>query len=136
MIGGRVPWETIEGMFTRAGFSAAILAFGLKTQTEAGVVLSGYARAERNGSPSFIFYHPIERYREILLRHSPDPSDSAEANDRDIDPSTRDVALLNAALESCRISAATALSRHEKGEAVCHSVYAVGGTPAAPGAPE
>jgi SAM-dependent methyltransferase len=118
MIGGRVPWPVIEDLFARAGFRATVLHFGLKTQTEPGVVLDGYARAERNGSPPFTYYHPVEACSGILARHLTELAD----------PSDLRVEELNARLEPYRVSAGDALQIHRRGERVCHSVYAVGGT--------
>ena len=66
MIGGRVAWEAIKAMFARAGYRACVLHFALKTQTEPEVVLEGYARAEHDGSRSFLYYHPPDACREIL----------------------------------------------------------------------
>jgi hypothetical protein len=121
MIGGRVPWNAIADVFARAGYTSTVLHFGIKTQTEPAVVLDGYARAERNGSDPFIYYHPAEACAGILDRHAASVSDGPDR-----------AGILNARLEPYRVSAREALRLHEAGEHVCHSVYAVEGAPAPP----
>ena len=120
MIGGRVPWPVIAGMFVRAGYQPVLYNFGLKTQTEPALVLPGYARAEQEGSPPFAFYHPVEACAGILAGGTTNGECDWEAR----------AGLINAGLESCRVSAGEALRLHQQGERVCHSVYVVGGTPA------
>jgi hypothetical protein len=119
-IGGRVPWEVIREVFARAGFATELLHFGLKTQTEPEVVLPGYARAERNGSPRFLYYYPAEACASILPRQTGNMSivDTPQAE------------ALNARLQRYGVSAVEALRLHREGKQVCHSVYVVGGTPA------
>lgn len=130
MIGGRVPWSVIDGVFARAGFSATVLHFGLKRQTEPRVVLGGYARAEQDGSPPFTFYYPMETCRAIAAEFArlsePASSPGAEDLPGPVDPR---VEFLQTRLERCRVSAVEALRLHLEGEEVCHSVYVVGGTP-------
>jgi hypothetical protein len=125
MIGGRVPWSVIADMFIRAGFTPVVLNFALKTQSEPGVVLEGYARAERNGSFEFTYYHPIDACAGILARYGTEAADPPE-------PTT---ATLNGELQRYRVSARDALRLHQRGERVCHSVYAVGATPTRPSGP-
>jgi SAM-dependent methyltransferase len=128
MLGGRVPWEAIRAMFARAGYAATVLHFGLKTQTEAELVIPGYAGAEENGSESFRYYHPIPTCREILHRRSRTDSGTASRSTGIPDLSPESIAAVNEELESYRVSANTAWSLHRRGERVCHTVYVVGGT--------
>jgi len=114
MIGGRVPWGIIADVFARAGFSASVLHFGLKTQSEADLVLGGYVAAERNGGPTFAYYHPLELCASTWAR------EAAEC------PRERLVERVNAALEPFRVSAREASRLHQSGERVLHSVYVVG----------
>jgi methylase of polypeptide subunit release factors len=121
-IGGRVPWGVIADLFARAGFRASVLHFGIKIQSEPDVVLEGYANAERNGSPPFIYYHSAEICASTLAREAAAQNDHSE----------RWVERVNAALDAYRISGRDALMRHQSGERVLHSVYIVGGTPMIP----
>jgi hypothetical protein len=122
MIGGRVPWGVIADLCARAGFEASVLHFGLKTQSEPDVVLEGYAAAERDGAPPFIYYHSADACAAALAREAEETEGDRE----------RRVERLNAALEPCRISARDALRLHRSGERVLHSVYVVGATPVVP----
>lgn len=118
-IGGRVPWSVIAAMFHRAGYEPGILHFGLKVQTEADIVLDGYARAERAGGPEFTFYHPLEECARIA-RECGVPGSTATAEafaDR-----------MNGMLAGCRVSASRAVTLAEAGKDVCHTIYVVGGT--------
>jgi hypothetical protein len=96
-----------------------LLNFGLKVQTEAGLVLDGYARAEQEGSPDFIYYHPIDACARIIgdgggpTGHLSMESWAAE---------------MNGELARYRVSAREALRLFEKGHDVCHSVYVIAGT--------
>ncbi len=121
MIGGRVSWRVINEMFAGAGYAAAILHFGVKTQSEPGVVLEGYALAERNGSPPFIYYHPVEGCAKVLAG-DPRAAQPGEALGARVERLGRE-------LEALRVSAADALRLHEQGRKVCHSVYVIEGTP-------
>jgi hypothetical protein len=118
-IGGRIPHAVIAEMFRRSGFRPVVLAFGLKVQTEAAIVLAGYARAERRGSPEFSFYHPVEACVRIA-RQCQDLNDDQ----------TCDVYVqrMNTMLARCRVSACQALALVERGDSVCHSIYLIGGT--------
>lgn len=123
VIGGRVPYSILAEMFTRTGYRPMLLNFGLKVQTEAGIVLDGYARAEREGSPEFIYYHPVGTCARILTESG------SLADGLPAEPYAEAV---NARLAPHGISAGEALRVFQKGDMVCHSVYVVGATPRTP----
>jgi methylase of polypeptide subunit release factors len=123
LFGGRIPYSVLVDMFARTGFRPKLLNFGVKVQTEPGLVLDGYARAEREGSPTFIYYHPIATCARVMAECGPPPGTL---------PVESYAEAVNARLAPHRISAAEALRVHEKGEQVCHSVYVVGATPTSP----
>jgi hypothetical protein len=119
VIGGRIPVRWIHRMFRDAGFRSRVAGFGLKIQSEADVVLPGYAAAERENGSHFTYYHPVERCIEIA-RGLPPPSDVADWEDY--------AQRLTGMLRPCRISASEAARLHGAGEPVCHTVYALAGT--------
>ncbi|MDM7914626.1 MAG: hypothetical protein QUU85_05075 [Candidatus Eisenbacteria bacterium] len=119
LIGGRIPWAVVVETFRKAGFGARVLEFGIKTQTEPGIVLEGYARAEEDGSPPFLYYYPPESCLNALPRGRDGRGDGA-------DPAGT-VEEGNAALDAFRVSAREALALHRRGKKVCHTVYVVGG---------
>jgi hypothetical protein len=123
LFGGRVPYSVLVDLFTRTGFRPTLLHFGLKVQTQPGVVLDGYARAEQEGSPEFIYYHPIASCVRVMAECGP-PTGSL--------PVETYAEAVNARLAPHRISAREALWLFQKGERVCHSVYVVGATPMSP----
>ncbi|MFN8176850.1 MAG: hypothetical protein U0167_02930 [bacterium] len=122
LFGGRVPYSVLVDLFTRTAFRPTLLHFGLKVQTQPGVVLDGYARAEQEGSPEFIYYHPISSCVRVMAECGPPRNLPVESYAETV----------NARLAPHRISAREALRLFQKGERVCHSVYVVGATPMGP----
>lgn len=120
LFGGRIPYSVLTDMFARVGYRPTLLHFGVKVQTEPGVVLPGYAQAEREGSAEFIYYHPVEACARILAECG------ASTEGRSVESYASKV---NARLAAHRISATDALGYFRNGEQVCHSVYVVGATP-------
>lgn len=120
VIGGRVPVRVIHGMFRAAGYRSIVAGFGLKIQSEADVVLSAYAAAERENGSSFAYYHPLEKCISISKGMPQPAAVFARANY---------ARALTAKLRTCRISATEALRLHGAGEVVCHTVYVMAGSP-------
>lgn len=122
VIGGRVPLRWIQSMFGDAGFRSSVVGFGLKIQSEADVVLPGYAAAEERHGSSFQYYHPLERCVAVA-RAMPLPGGVTDLADHARRCTLR--------LRPWRISATEALRRHRDGDPVCHTVYVLEGHPAA-----
>jgi hypothetical protein len=116
VIGGRIPSSVIHEMFHAAGYSSRIIGCGLKIQSEADVVLPGYAAAEIENHCTFAYYHPLETCSAVA-REMPQP---AALCDRDGYAQS-----LTERLRACRISATEALRRHHAGEPVSHTVYVI-----------
>jgi hypothetical protein len=120
VIGGRIPVEAIHEMFRMTGYQSVVVGFGLKIQSEADVVLPGYARVEAESGSTFSYYHPLEKCVAIC-REIPQPAEMVERENY--------ARRLTDQLNACRISATEAIHLHNAGDPVCHTVYVIAGSP-------
>jgi len=93
-----------------------VAGFGLKIQSEAGVVVPAYAEAERNTGTSFVYYHPLDACIAIA-REMPQPSR--------LDAREQYAMELADRLRPYRISACEAEDRLRAGDVVCHTVHVI-----------
>jgi methylase of polypeptide subunit release factors len=66
-IGGRLPYEILQSLFTSNGYKFEELVSVFKIQTEPDYILKGYAEAEENNQVEFDFYN-YEEAQNIWLK--------------------------------------------------------------------
>jgi len=66
-IGGRLPYEILQSLFTSNGYKFEELVSVFKIQTEPNYVLKGYAEAEENNHVEFDFYN-YEEAQNLWLK--------------------------------------------------------------------
>ena len=111
-LGGRIPYEYIEQMFSELGYRMEGLFSTVKMQTQPADVISGYAQAENANNIDFTFYD-----MEKLVSAFPDED-------------AREGAAQNTESERYRpfaLTATQALEMHKKGKPIGHLVYILRG---------
>ncbi len=116
-IGARLPLRAVLRSFAAVDFSAEILLYSWKIQSEAEEVIGGYAEAQEDGHGPFHFY-----LAEDL--------DAAFAGAIPVQ-STSEALALESALAPKRIDPASALKLHRAGRTVGHTAAVIEGQPTA-----
>jgi methylase of polypeptide subunit release factors len=114
-IGGRVPFEIIEKMFSESGFVPKVLLFDIKKQNESKTNLPVYALWEQMGNTTFSFYPYYEVLNFLNSRIKYDKL-SGYANC---------FGKINEMLKYLEMSANEAYLAYKKGNEIAHSVYTI-----------
>lgn len=109
-LGGRVPVELVQQMFTDCGYTYEELFTMLKIQSQPEEVLPGFAQAERETGVTFDYYR-LSAAKASLQEHTP-PLSAAD---------------LKAYLLPHHVSATQAQALHEQGEEIGHIVQVIRG---------
>jgi hypothetical protein len=113
-IGGRIPLEIAFGLHRSCGYAPRLVAFDVKVQTEAELIVPAYAEAERRTGLEFRFYD-VDAID--VVRHARSSGvDGAEL-----------AAAVEADLGRLAISAQAALERQRRGILVAHAVFMIFG---------
>jgi hypothetical protein len=116
LVGGRFPSRNFKLLYELAGFELTQLCAGLKPQTEASEVLTGYARAEKENDVEFTFYD----YDKALAALKQDGQGNLVA-DEPMD-------YLEKTLKDCLMNATRALEAHRNGILIGHTCHVLRGT--------
>jgi hypothetical protein len=113
-IGGRIPPKVAFALHRSCGYSPRLVAFDVKVQTEAELIIPAYAEAEQRTGLEFRFYdaEAVDIVREARSSGI-DGADLAAAVEDD--------------LSRLAISARSALERQRRGVPVAHSVFMIFG---------
>lgn len=107
IVGGRVPIELIQTLFSECGYSHTELWNALKVQTQPEEVLAGFAKAEQEYGTIFDFYRISEN--QTLNKNNESAKDLKEY------------------MSHQRVSATEALTLHKSGVAIGHVVHVIRG---------
>jgi hypothetical protein len=113
-IGGRIPLEIAFALHRSCGYSPRLVAFDVKVQSEAELIVPAYAEAEKRTGLEFRFYD-VEAVDVVRQARSSqiDGAELAAAVEDDLSP--------------LAISAYGALERQQRGVPVAHSVFMIFG---------
>lgn len=114
MLGGRMPWDVIEGLFDYAGFALTELITGYKVQSEALIDFEGYARFEERFGVTFEFYRSSWVWEQLRSIGQANP---LQMGGRE----------LKRLLAPAKVSATEAVTLHAQGIAIGHTVHALCG---------